>query len=223
MREASGRFLDVEPAPQVRVLCGDADRAPARVARPVLLAPDRHQARGGQGDRVRPEREGLRHLVGCAEAAGRNELDVSDALVVQEPARPVEAERGRDADVVLDVHRCRSGAAAEPVDGDVVGAALERRGDVPLDVAGGELDPDGHPTRQRLDLGHSPGQILDAGDVGEVGGRVHVGAGRHAAHLRDLSGDLGAEERPPRPGFAPWPILTSIADAARMLSSVQPK
>ena len=34
---------------------------------------------------------------------------------------------------------------------------------------------------------------------------------------------LGPGSRPPRPGFAPWPILISMASALAMASSVQPK
>ena len=132
------------------------------MAGPVLLAADGQQRGRGQRHRIGAQRQRLGHLVGSAEPAGGHELDVVDALVLEELLGPVEADEARHADVVLHVDGRGAGPAAEAVDRDPVGPDLQRGGGVGLDVAGGELHADRRTAGDRADLLQAPLQVVPA-------------------------------------------------------------
>ena len=138
-----GRELDLEPGAELRVLGGDPDRALAGVADPVLLAAGGHESGRGEGHRVGAHGEGLGGVGRGPQAAGDDQRHAVGAVGVEEGSRPGEGEDGRDGGGVLDHLGGGPGGAGAAVDGDEVGSGGEGDLEIGLDVAGGELDPDG--------------------------------------------------------------------------------
>ena len=125
----------------------------------------------------------------------------SAPAVVEKGARPSEGEDGRDGGGVLDHLGGGAGGAGAAVDGDEVGPGGEGDLEIGLDVAGGELDPDGFAAgglAQLVDLGP---ELVGVGDVGKVRRADDVAAGGKAADGGDLGGDLRTGEVAAEPGF----------------------
>ncbi len=165
--EPLGAPLGVDAARELGLLRREAPRAAAGVTALAEVAAERHERRRADGDDVGAERDRLGHVGRGADRAGRDDRClVADALVAQALVDDGDRDLDRDADVVADDRRRRTGAAPEAVEVDVVGTgahdAARDGGDV---VHGGDLDADRLVAGRLLERVDELAQVLDRVDV----------------------------------------------------------
>ena len=220
--DALGCLLHDEALAQLRILRRDPDGAPSRVAvvalpgrhadralvvrdaGDLLVAVERHQRRVAERDRLRAEREALRHVRAVPDAACDDEVDlVREADVLERAARLGNRGHERDAGLLGRDVRARAGAALAAVEVDDVRPALGGHAHVVVHARGAELELDRHLVVGRLaDLLDLQREVVRPEPVRVPRGRALVDPGRERAHLRDLLGHLLAHQMPAEPDLA---------------------
>src|SRR3712207_3541841 len=214
--------LGVDPFLQLGILRGYADRAPTRLhmvaetrlrvellvvfdgadrGLPVfvpdaIVAAQGKQHRLADGDRVRPQCYGLRHVRAGAYAAGDDELDLLLHLqLLQGVVRLHHRGQRRDARV-LDVYVLRRRRAAlHPVHDDDIGPGLHRQLDVVLNPGRPDLHVHGDlPVGDLAQLLDLYGQVVGAGPVGVATRRTLIDTRGQGPHLRHALADLLPEQ-----------------------------
>jgi hypothetical protein len=144
----------------------DADRAVVGVAGAHGDATNGLYGSIGDRNGIGTQRHGLDEVGRFAQAAGDDQRDVTTIQPIQMASGPGKCRNGRDRDVVAEDDRGSTGAAATPIQDDVIDADLKRGINILFDMLGRKLLADRDAAGA---ITHFVGEVPDLAYLGPVG------------------------------------------------------